>query len=59
MAFEDFDPIFSKPKVEVEWASQSSRPFFFHAYSPDSSHLVIHVTNIYDAWETRLSLSML
>ncbi|RZB94471.1 hypothetical protein D0Y65_019175 [Glycine soja] len=39
MAFEDFDPIFSKPKVEVEWASQSSRPFFFHAYSPDSSHL--------------------
>ncbi|KAK7399368.1 hypothetical protein VNO78_10550 [Psophocarpus tetragonolobus] len=60
MAFEQFDPIFSKPKVE--WVSQSSRPsrpFFFHAYAPDSSHLVIHVTNIYDAWESRLSLSML
>ncbi|TKY60441.1 hypothetical protein E2542_SST17540 [Spatholobus suberectus] len=60
MAFEDFDPIFIRPKVE--WASQSSCPlcpFFVHAYAPDSSHLVIHVTNIYDAWEARLSLSML
>lgn len=60
MAFEDFDPIFSKPKVK--WDSEScssSCPFFLHAYAPDSSHLVIHVTNIYDAWETRLSLSML
>ncbi|KAL2342907.1 hypothetical protein Fmac_004192 [Flemingia macrophylla] len=57
MAFEDFDPIFSKPKVE--WASQSSCPFFLHVYAPDSSHIVIHATNIYDAWEARLSLSML
>ncbi|CAJ1937791.1 unnamed protein product [Sphenostylis stenocarpa] len=57
MAFEGFDPIFSKPKVE--WASQSSCPFFVHVYAPDSSHLVIHVTNICDAWEARLSLSML
>ncbi|KAH1213336.1 hypothetical protein GmHk_14G041317 [Glycine max] len=60
MVFEDFDPISSKPKVE--WASQSSSslcPFFLHAYAPDSSHLVIHVTNIYEGWETLLSLSML
>ena len=60
MAFEDFDPIFSKPKVK--WDSEScssSCPFFLHAYAPDSSHLVIHVTNIYEGWETLLSLSML
>nr|KYP67864.1 hypothetical protein KK1_024219 [Cajanus cajan] len=57
MAFEDFDPIFTKLKVER--TSQSSSPFFLHVYAPDSSHLVIHVTNIYDAWEARLSLSML
>ncbi|WVZ24572.1 hypothetical protein V8G54_003116 [Vigna mungo] len=60
MAFEGFDPIFSKPKVE--WTSQRSSPlcpFFVHVYAPDSSHLVIHVTNICDAWEARLSLSML
>ncbi|KAL5174042.1 hypothetical protein HKD37_08G020609 [Glycine soja] len=49
MAFEDFDPIFSKPKVEVEWASQSSRPFFFHAYSPDSSHLR-YIVRIGGSW---------
>ncbi|KAK7358812.1 hypothetical protein VNO77_00751 [Canavalia gladiata] len=61
MAFEDFDPILKEP--EVEWASQSScpmDPFYFHAYAPDSSHLVIHVTDfISEAWEARLSLSML
>ncbi|XP_017439058.1 uncharacterized protein LOC108344991 isoform X5 [Vigna angularis] len=60
MAFEGFDPIFSKPKVE--WTSQRSSPlcpFFVHVYAADSSHLVIHVTNICDAWEARLSLSML
>lgn len=60
MAFEGFDPIFSKPKVE--WTSQSSSPlcpFFVHVYAPDSSHLVIHVTNTCDALEARLSLSML
>lgn len=61
MVFEDFDPIFGEPKVE--WATHSScplRPFMFHAYAPDSSHLLIHVTDFHsETWEAHLSVSML
>ncbi|XP_057421698.1 uncharacterized protein LOC130715596 [Lotus japonicus] len=61
MAFEDFEPIFGEPKVE--WAAHSScplRPFLFHATAPDSSHIVVCVTDFHsDTWEARLSVSFL
>lgn len=61
MAFEDFDPIFAEPKVE--WTTHSScplRPFLFHAYAPDSSHLLIHVTDFHShTFEARHSVSLL
>lgn len=60
MVFEDFEPIFGKPKVESAHSSHPLRPFLFHAYAPDSSHLVIHVTDFHsDTWEARLSISLL
>ncbi|XP_027343562.1 uncharacterized protein LOC113856093 [Abrus precatorius] len=63
MAFEDFEPIFREPKVERP--SQSScplGPFLIHAFAlhSHSPHIVIRVTDfVADAWEARLSLSML
>ncbi|XP_061346876.1 uncharacterized protein LOC133292479 [Gastrolobium bilobum] len=61
MAFEDFDPIFCEPKVErAAHSSCPLHPFLFHAYAPDSSHLVIHVTDFHsDTWEAQLSVSLL
>lgn len=61
MAFQDFDPIFGEPKVEcAPHSSCQLRSFLFHAYAPDSSHLVIHVTDFHsDTWEAHLSLSLL
>ena len=61
MAFEDFDPIFGEPKVECSAHSSCPlRPFLLHAYAPDSSHIVIHVTDFHSVtWEAHLSVSLL
>jgi len=64
MAFQDFEPIFAEPKLEWKppHTSQSHplRPFLFHVHAPDSSHLVIHVTDFHsDTWEAHLSVSSL
>lgn len=64
MAFQDFEPIFAE--LKLEWKpphtcqSHPSRPFLFHVHAPDSSHLVIHVTDFHsDTWEAHLSVSSL
>lgn len=61
MAFQDFEPIFAEPKLEWKpHCSHPLRPFLFHVHPPDSSHLVIHVTNFHsDTWEAHLSVSSL
>lgn len=61
MAFQHFEPIFAEPKLELKpHTSSPLRPFLFHAYAPDSSHLLIHVTDFHtDTWEAHLSISLL
>ncbi|KAL5053255.1 hypothetical protein RYX36_033937 [Vicia faba] len=61
MAFQPFEPIFAEPKLEWKTHTCSPlRPFLFHAYAPDSSHLVIHVTDFHShTWEAHLSVSLL
>ncbi|XP_058760702.1 uncharacterized protein LOC131634034 [Vicia villosa] len=61
MAFQNFEPIFVEPKLELKpHTSPHLRHFLFHAYAPDSSHLLIHVTDFHShTWEAHLSVSLL
>ncbi|XP_025689603.1 uncharacterized protein [Arachis hypogaea] len=61
MVFEDFEPIFAEPKVD--FSGHRSCPlssFLLHAYAPDTSHIVIHVTDFHShTWEARFSVPLL
>lgn len=58
MKFEGFEPIFGEPKAE--WANSrldSLGRFLFHVSAPDSSHLLIQVTDFHsNTWEAKRSV---
>lgn len=48
--FEDFEPIFNKPKIEWKKNSNlglepSAGQFLMHVFAPDSNHLKLQVTD--------------
>ncbi|KDO50708.1 hypothetical protein CISIN_1g0254382mg [Citrus sinensis] len=61
MKIEGFEPIFGEPKAE--WAdsrSDSLGRFLFHVSAPDSSHLLIQVTDFRsNTWEAKRSVLQL
>lgn len=61
MKIEGFEPIFGEPKAE--WAdsrSDSLGRFLFHVSAPDSSHLLLQVTDFRsNTWEAKRSVLQL